>query len=174
MAIPTTFQTQRLIIRAITIEDAAFFLKLINTPLWIQFIGDRNVKTVVEAETYIREKVLPQLDKLGYTNNIVIRKNDHTKLGSCGIYHREGNDIPDIGFAFLPEFHGQGYAFEAANALMRAAHQYYQLKELSAYTMEENTASRGLLERLGFTSKGYGKIPVSDDELLHYHRILNF
>ncbi|WP_299520865.1 GNAT family N-acetyltransferase [Winogradskyella sp.] len=173
MTVTKSFQTQRLYIRAITVEDAPFILELMNTPLWIKFIGDRNVRTVKEAETYIKEKALIQLETYGYTNNVVIRKEDNAKLGTCGIYHREGKDIPDIGFAFLPDHHGKGYAFEAATELIQVAYQNYGLNELSGYTLEENAASRQLLERLGFKLKGIGKLPSSDDELLHYYRNLD-
>lgn len=174
MSIPKSFQTERLLVRVVELEDAPFILELMNTPEWIRFIGDRNVKTVDEAKDYIKEKAFSQLDKLGYTNNVVIRKNDSMKLGTCGIYHREGNDIPDIGFAFLPDYHGMGYAFESVNKLMYQAFEYYGLSELSAYTLENNLASRKLLERLGFDFKGLGTLPMNDDELLHYQRNLEF
>ena len=166
-----SFKTQRLFIRPVTLEDAPFILKLMNTPKWIQFIGDRNVKTIPEAEQYIKEKAFPQLENFGYTNNIVIRKTDDEKLGTCGIYHREGHTIPDVGFAFLPEFEGKGYAFEASNKLIEIAFSIYKLKKLSAYTLEDNLSSRKLLERLGFEHLGTGKLPTTDEELLHYQKL---
>ncbi len=168
------FETQRLTIRPVKTEDAAFILELMNTPKWIQFIGDRNVRTVKEAETYIQKKVFPQLEKYGYTNNVIIRKEDNTKLGTCGLYHREDREDPDIGFAFLPQYESKGYAFEASHQLMVAAKDNYGLTELSAYTLEENTSSRQLLERLGFGLKGIGSLPNDNAELLHYHRKLDF
>ena len=173
MALSNSFNTQRLYVRPATIEDAPFILELMNTPKWIQFIGDRNVRTVEEAENYIKEKVLTQLNKHGYSNNVIIRKDDNVKLGTCGIYHREDRKDTDIGFAFLPQFEGKGYAFEAANKLMHVAQQHYGLTELSGYTLEDNLASRKLFERLGFHLKGVGKLPNSDAELLHYYRILD-
>ena len=168
------FETERLIVRAVKIKDASFILELMNTPKWIKFIGDRNVRTIQEAEVYIKEKAFPQLEKHGYTNNVIVRKEDQVKIGTCGLYHREGKKGPDIGFAFLPAFEGKGYAFEAANQLMHLAKNDYGLTELSGYTLQENASSRKLLEKLGFTLKGIGKLPNSDDELLHYHRVLDF
>ena len=70
-----SFKTKRLLIRPVIIEDAPFILELMNTPKWIQFIGDRNVKTVDAASNYIKEKAFPQLEKYGHTNNVIIRKN---------------------------------------------------------------------------------------------------
>ena len=174
MTSENSFHTQRLHIRPVTTEDAPFILELMNTPKWIQFIGDRKVRTIKEAENYIIEKVLVQFNKHSYSNNVILRKDDNVKLGTCGIYHREDREDPDIGFAFLPQYQGKGYAYEAANKLMHVAQQNYGLTELSGYTLEENAASRKLLERLGFSLKGLGNLPNSDDELLHYHRILDF
>ena len=168
------FQTQRLNIRPVTIEDAPFILELMNTPKWIKYIGERHVKTVEEAEIYIQEKAFPQLEKHGYTNNVVIKKEDNTKLGTCGLYHREDREDPDIGFAFSPTYEGKGYAYEASHQLMINAKNQYGLKELSGYTLEDNLASRKLLEKLGLILKGKGSLPSSDEELLHYHRFLDF
>ena len=145
-----------------------------NTPKWLKNIGDRNVNNVKEAEAYIIEKAFPQLEKFGYTNNVIIRTEDNKTLGTCGLYHREGMDSIDIGFAFLPNYEGKGYAFEAANILMLAAKQDYGMTELSGFTLEENTSSRKLLERLGFNLMGIGKLPNNEEDLLHYHRILDF
>ncbi len=167
-----SFQTQRLHIRPITTDDAPFVLELMNTPKWIQFIGDRNVRTVEAAEAYITEKALPQIAAHGYGNNVIIRKSDNVKLGTCGVYHREGIEIPDIGFAFLPSNEGKGYAFEATSKLVGIMKDNHGLNQLSAYTLEENSSSRKLLERLGFELKGIGTLPTSDEELLHYHRKL--
>ncbi|EPR74442.1 GNAT family acetyltransferase [Winogradskyella psychrotolerans RS-3] len=144
-----------------------------NTPKWIKNIGDRNVKTVKDAKDYIIERAFPQLKKYGYSNYVVIRTSDNTRLGTCGLYHREDRKDPDIGFAFLPAYIGKGYAFEAANQLLIAAKEDYGLTELSGYTLETNLASRKLLERLGFSLKGIGKLPNNDKELLHCYRVLS-
>lgn len=166
------FETNRLRIRPITTNDASFALTLMNSPKWIQFIGDRNVRTLKDAEAYIKEKALPQYKTYGYGNNVVIRKSDNEKLGTCGVYHREGKNQPDLGFAFLPPYEGKGYAFEATSKLIEVMRDTFGLHELSAYTLEENSASRKLLERLKFELKGTGILPTTNEELLHYHRKL--
>ncbi|NNE31830.1 MAG: GNAT family N-acetyltransferase [Winogradskyella sp.] len=165
-------ETQRLLLKPITINDANFIFKLMNTPKWIQFIGDRNVRSVKDAENYIIEKVFPQQKTYGYSNNIVSRKQDGLKLGTCGLYHREDMKGVDIGFAFLPEYHNKGYAFEAANKLMHSAKELFAIDALSGFTMKENLTSRKLLERLGFKLIGLAKLPNSTDNLLHYYRTL--
>lgn len=174
MALYQHFKTVRLTIRPVSVEDAPFILELMNSPKWIKYIGDRNVRTVKEAENYIQEKVLPQLKAHGYSNNVVIRTEDNIKLGTCGLYHRDGMDSVDIGFAFLPKNEGNGYAYEAASTLMHAAKHQYNLSELYGFTLEDNLSSRKLLKRLGFELIGNGKLPNNDEELLRYHRILDF
>lgn len=82
-----TFKTERLIIRPTSIDDAAFINELLNSPKWKQYIGDRNINSVGDASAYIINKMLPQLEKLGYSNNTVIRKSDGKKIGTCGLYN---------------------------------------------------------------------------------------
>ena len=85
-----TFETERLILRPTTVDDAKMILDLLNSPKWIQNIGDRNVNNLDEAKAYIEAKIKPQLRRLGYSNYTLIRKSDNQKVGSCGLYDREG------------------------------------------------------------------------------------
>ena len=84
------FETERLILRPTGVEDAALILKLLNMPKWLRFIGDRNVNTLEEAQLYIESRMLPQLGRLGYGNYTLVKKSDGTRLGTCGLYDREG------------------------------------------------------------------------------------
>ena len=168
MKVYKTFQTERLIIRPTSIEDKDFIFKLLNSPKWLRFIGDRNVKSSLDAENYIVNRMLPQLEKLGFSNNTIIRKEDGVKIGTCGLFDREGLDEVDIGFAFLPEYENLGYAFEATSALKRAAKDDFGLTNLSAITLEENKGSRKLLEKLEFEFKEKIRLPEDTDELMLY------
>ena len=165
-----TFQTERLELRPVLPHDAAFILALLNSPKWKQFIGDRKVRTEAAAQRYIQERMLPQLERLGYGNFLVIRKSDGVKLGCVGIYDREGLDLMDLGFAFLPQFEKHGYATEASTRLLRAAREDFGIDRLSAITLEANTASRALLERLGFTFQEIIRIPNDPEDLMRYEK----
>lgn len=160
--------TERLFLRPTNIEDSSFIFELMNTPKWIKNIGDRNIQSPLDAENYIKEKMIPQLEKLGYSNYTVIRKDDHVKLGSCGLYNREGIEGVDIGFAFLPQYEGKGYAYESANKLMALAFSEFNIKKVSGITIEENTASRKLLEKLGLKFSKIIRLPDDDVDLLLY------
>ena len=163
-----TFETERLIIRPTSENDAEFILQLLNTPKWIKYIGDRNIKTVDKAKEYIKEKMIPQLERLGYSNYTLFRKEDNQKIGSCGLYDRDGLEGIDIGFAFLPDYEKKGFAFEASNRLKDAAFNELGIEIISAITTKENISSQQLLEKLGLKLNGTTKLPNDDEELLFY------
>ena len=163
-----TFETERLVLKPMQLEDAPFLIELLNSPKWIKFIGDRNVKTIEEAEEYIKIKMLPQLEELGYGNYLVVRKADNSKMGTCGLYNREGIDGIDIGFAFLPLYEKQGYGFEAANKILKVGFEEFRIKKISAITTKENTSSQKLIEKLGLKFQKIINIPNDPEDLLHY------
>lgn len=168
MADYLTFETDRLFLRPTAEEDAPFILELLNTPKALQYVGDRNVHTVEEAEKYIAEKVTPQLERLGYSNYVAIRKSDGEKLGVCGLFDRPGVDGVDIGFSFLPQHEKQGYAFEAASRVMRAGIEEFGLTTINGYTIEANIDSRRLLEKLGLQFRQIANLPGDDEDLMLY------
>ncbi|WP_266202238.1 GNAT family N-acetyltransferase [Pontibacter kalidii] len=168
MSIYQTFETERLSLRPTSYKDAPFIFELLNTPGWLKYIGDRNVRSVKAAEEYIRSRIMPQFEKLGYGNYTVIRKSDGAKVGNCGLYDREGLDGIDIGFAFLPEYEKNGYAFEAASKLKEVATTYFGLRQLNAITTKDNVPSQRLLEKLGLKYSQVVKLPHDDVELLLY------
>lgn len=160
------FETERLILRPTTEIDTSFIFELLNTPKWIKYIGDRNIKTFKDAEAYIKNKMMPQLEKLGFSNNTIIRKSDGVKIGTCGLYDREGIDGVDIGFAFLPEFEKKGYAFESTNKLKEIAINDFNISKISAITLKENIDSQNLLIKLGLHFEKIVKLPNDKVELL--------
>ena len=159
-------ETERLLLRPTGVEDAELVLELLNTPKWLKFIGDRDVHSLEEAKTYIETRMLPQLKRLGYSNYTIIRQSDGSLLGTCGLYDREGLDGIDIGFALLPRFEAQGYGFEAASRVMKAAFEDFAIEELQAITSKENMASQKLITKLGFKPAGTTRLPKENKELL--------
>ena len=162
------FETARLILKPTTTDDAEFIFALLNSPKWLKYIGDRNVKTVAEAVNYIEEKVRPQQIDLGYSNYTVIRKSDGAKIGSCGLYDREGLENIDIGFAFLPAYEKEGYAFESAQMILGAAFNTFHLKKVCAITASENLDSQRLLEKLGLKYMRDIRLPHKYEKLMYY------
>ena len=160
--------TERLILKPVSVVDAEFISQLYNSPRFIEFIGDKNIRSAADAEEYIKNRFLPQIEKLGYGNYVITQKDDGKKLGSVGVFEREGLDVPDIGFSLLPDYEGKGYGFEAASALLDIAFKEFGLKKISAITSDPNLSSRKLIEKLGLTYQKKVQLPNDHEELRYY------
>ena len=163
-----SYETERLILKAAEVQDADFFLELYNMPSFIQYIGDRNLRTKEDAENYITNRFIPQIEKLGFGNYVVILKEDNTKIGAVGIFEREGLDVLDIGFSFLEKYEGKGYAYESANKLKEVAATDFGVHKISAITTKDNFSSQKLIERLGLKFQKMVTIPEDVVELMYY------
>lgn len=161
-------ETERLIIRDVSLDDAEYIFKQYNDPLFIQNVGDRNMKTIDDAKAYIENRFFPQVEEKGYGNCTIILKDTNEKIGGVGIFHRPGFNIPDIGFSLLPGFQGKGLAFEAATALLENVKTKFNLKSVSALTTNENLASQNLIERLGLVYLRDEIFPETDEILRYY------
>ncbi|MDQ1160120.1 ribosomal-protein-alanine N-acetyltransferase [Chryseobacterium sp. SORGH_AS 447] len=162
------YETERLILRPMSLEDAEFILDLYSRPKFIQFIGNRNLKTVADAEDYIRNRFLSQFKKLGYGNYVMITKEGNHKIGGVGIFEREGLDVVDIGFSLLDEFEGKGYAYEAASKIKSVGMDEFGLTKISAITTQDNFSSQKLIEKLGLQFRKLITIPNDTEELRYY------
>jgi len=163
-----TYETERLILSPTGIEDANFIYKLMNTDKWLKFIGDRKIKSVMDAKKYIELKMLPQLERLGYSNYTVSRKRRPMQTRGLRFIRPRWLRGIDIGFAFLPAFEGKGYAYEAANKMKHMAYHEFDLKSLNAITVKENISSQKLLDKLGMELKETKVLENDEEELLVY------
>jgi [ribosomal protein S5]-alanine N-acetyltransferase len=146
----TLFETERLYLRKFTITDARFILELLNTPTWLQYIGDRGVRNLEDAENYLRNGSLQSYEENGFGFYCVIEKSTGKPIGMCGFIKREELTDVDLGFAFLPEYLGQGYGYEIAKATLEFGKRNLNLKRIIAIVNPENEASNKLLKKLGF------------------------
>ena len=151
-----------------TLEDASFVHELMTMPKWYKYIGDRGIKSVQDAEDYIRNRFLAQYEKLGYSNNVLILKESNETIGTCGLHDREGVEGIDLGYAILTRYEGKGYITEAAKAIISFVFEELELDKLSAITTEENIASNQLLLKLGFQYRKIIQLPGSEQELKLY------
>lgn len=163
-----TFETTRLILRPCCEDDAPFIYRLQNSEKWLKYIGDRGVNSEDDARDYIRKKMYPQLKKEGYGNYVVVRKSDNTPMGTCGLFDREGLEGVDIGFAFLPEFEGNGYAFEAAQKLYDLGIKEFKIENIVAITAKDNLRSQRLLEKLDLKFTRHVTLPNENEEIMLY------
>ena len=161
-------ETARLRLREFTLDDGEFIVDLMNSPGWLKFIGDRNVRTTGQAQKYLENGPIKAYQENGFGLSMVERKDDDVPVGMCGILQRPTLDTPDIGFAFLPAFNGKGYALEIASAVMTYAQSNLGLSRIAAITLRENDRSIRLLEKLGMTYRSKFSFPGSEEELLLY------
>lgn len=165
-------QTERLILRKLIASDSAFIIELLNTPGWLKYIGDRNVRTTEEAENYILNGPVKSFKEHGFGLALILRREDNCPIGMCGLLKRPVLAHPDIGFALIPAFTGRGYAFEITQTLVQHAKFQLRIQNLSAIVLPSNSASVKLLGKLGFESKGPFVIEAGKEPLLLFEREL--
>ncbi|MCP9769578.1 N-acetyltransferase [Lacihabitans sp. LS3-19] len=146
----TIIETDRLTLRKFNLNDAVFILELLNTPLWLKFIGDKGVKTIQEAENYLKNGSLKSYEEKGFGLYLVEEKTTKSPIGMCGFIKRDELENLDLGFAFLPEYIGKGYGYEAANACIKFGKDVLGFEKIAAIVNPENEASNSLLVKLGF------------------------
>lgn len=162
------YETERLLIRPVAVDDADIIFQLYNMPNFIKFIGNKNINSLSDAENYIKSKFLPQIEKRGFGNYILVLKEGNQKIGSVGIFEREGLDVVDIGFSVLKKFEGKGLMFEAAQKVKSIGMEEFGLNKISAITSKDNFSSQKLIERIGLKFQKYVTLPNEDEELMYY------
>ena len=158
-------ETDRLGLRHVTVDDAAFMLALLNDPGFLENIGDKEVRTLDAAREHISNGPIKSYQENGYGMYLVVRKEDGAEMGLAGLVNREGLDGVDLGYAFLPDYTGKGYALEAAESVVEDARGRLQLDELLAIVTLENGPSNRLLEKLGFQFDRMITLPRDDLEI---------
>lgn len=160
-------ETDRLVLTKFTLDDAPFILELMNTPGWIRYIGDRNVRTVDEAANYLKNNQLKAYETQDYGYYKVMLKSEDLKpIGSFGLLKRDVLAYVDIGFSLLPEYYGKGYGYEGTSALLHLAKHKFNMTSICAITLPENQASIKLLEKLGLSYQKRVQPFENDEELL--------
>lgn len=157
-------ETERLVLRRLNADDADFILELLNDPSFIRNIGDRGVRTTEDARRYIANGPVASYAQLGFGLYLVELKESGTPIGICGLLKRESLEDVDIGFAFLPRFWSQGYAYESASAVMDYARKVLGLNRIVAVTAPDNQGSIKVLEKIGLRFKKMIAMPGHEGE----------
>lgn len=161
-------ETERLVLRQLEITDAQFIVELVNSPGWLEFIGDKNIHSEDDAIQYLQAGPIKSYSDNGFGLSLVELKNDQTAIGMCGVLKRDTLENPDIGFAFLPKFMGSGYAFEIAQATLNYAKDKLKLPVILAITIPSNKRSIQLLEKIGLVFVKVIDNPKDNTELQLY------
>ena len=154
--------TERLLLRQIDVKDAEFILRLVNEPSFVSNIGDNGLRNLSDARQFIKEGYWTNQEHSGYGMFLVELKTQRVPIGGCGLLYRSALGVTDIGFTFLPEYWGRGFAFEAAEAIMQYGHSTLGLNKIVGLTSDDNLGSINLLKKLGM---GFEKnVKMSDDD----------
>lgn len=162
-------KTTRLILRELQLSDAAFALRLYNDPSFLHHIGDKGVRSIEDAEKNLQQGAIASYALHGYGMWLVENQQGQA-IGLCGLIKRDFLTETDLGYAYLPEFFGMGYAYEAASAVLAYAAEHTALKTLVAIVSPANLASKSLLEKLGFVQHGQVLVP-DKNEMVDFYRI---
>lgn len=142
-------ETDRLNLRLLEDGDAGFYLRLVNQPSWLRFIGNRGVHTPEHARLAINQGPLAMYASHGFCLYLVEARASQEPVGICGLIKRDTLPDADIGFAFLDEHCGKGYAWESARAVLEHARRGLGLHRVVAIVSPENAVSIGLIKKLG-------------------------
>ncbi len=151
-------------LRRLELNDAAFILELLNEPSFLRFIGDKGVRNLAGARSYLLKGPIDSYERHGFGLYAACLR-DCTPIGICGLLKRDGLDDVDVGFAFLSRYWSKGYAVESSSAVLMHARQVLRLKRVVAITAPENRASIAVLEKIGLKFERTIKLAADASEL---------
>jgi len=157
--------TKRLVLRSAELSDDNFIYHIMNDPSWLNGIGDRGIHDLSCARLHIRDSMQQSYQDRGFGMYIVSRlEQTNVPIGLCGLIDRPGLEHIDIGYALLPQFTGQGFALEAAQAMLKHGLDTLGIEKIIAITAESNTRSALLLEKLGMHFRKMIQLPGSQEK----------
>ena len=157
--------TKRLTVRQFALDDAAFILRLLNEPSFINNVTDRGIRSLEDAERYVGEVLIASYEQHGFGSWRVSLNESDTPIGLAGLVKRDCIDDVDLGYALLPEYWGQGYAFEAASAILQYARAHLGYHRVAAIVNDDNEPSIRLLGKLGFKHERMIRLPDETEEI---------
>lgn len=164
----TVLSTERLTLSELSFEDAEFIVQLLSDADFIRFIGDKGVRSIADAQQYLQSGPMDSYAKNGFGLYLVRLRTDGTRIGICGLVCRESLDDPDVGFALMPDFRCNGYAYESAAAVVQHARGNLGLGRLLGITNPDNRGSIRLLEKAGFAFERRVRLAPDSDEVNLY------
>jgi [ribosomal protein S5]-alanine N-acetyltransferase len=164
--------SENLELRHLTLDDAAFMLRLLNEPSYIEFIADRKVRSLDDAKQYLEQGPLHGYAQYGLGSLLVVERSTQKPVGIHGLISRPTMPHPDLGYAFVPEAWGKGYATEGGQAVLNWARDEKALSKVCAFTALNHPKSQRVLTRLGFTFVKVMPFGDSSESVAYFERSL--
>lgn len=166
---PFPLYTQRLVIDEVTESDAPDVLALLNEAEFIRNIADRGVRTIAQAIDYINQG--PRASYQQYGHGLWrVRLQDGPMIGLCGLLYRDYLAIPDVGYGFMQRYGGQGYATEAAAAVVAYGFAELGMSRICGIVSPHNDASKHILQKIGLVACGQKQSP--EGKMLDYFELV--
>ena len=159
-------ETHRLYLQEFGLDDAEFIIELLNSDGWLKYIGDRNVKTIEEAEAYLLNGPMKSYEENGFGLAMVQIKDGRIPIGVCGLIKRNYLDHVDIGYALLPEYWGKGYDYEIADGTVLYAQEHLGIDEILGVTLKENARSISVLNKIGLNFDKHIWVESDNEEVM--------
>ena len=150
---PKILETDRLILRTWTIEDAPKLFEICSDECVMRFIGTgKPYQSLEEAEKFLQWATKFQ-EENGFCRWAVLLKENYEIIGSCGFARPFGIDEIELGYLLARKFWGKGFASEAAGACLKYGFEKLGFREIIAMTDLENAVSQKVLEKIGFIKR---------------------
>lgn len=161
----SVLESERLVLREFDLDDADFVVELLNEPAFVRFIGDKGVRTRADAREYLQKGPMDSYRRHGFGLYLASLRSDGTPIGMCGLIKREGLADVDVGFALRSRYWSQGYAAEAAAAVLDYGRRILNLGRIVAIANPENRASIAVLEKIGLKFEHTVRLSADGPEL---------
>lgn len=158
-AVPYPLQTARLTLRRYTPEDLDAYFAYQSLPETARYLFNE-ARTLAECMERVGQFCSAKFDKPGEWASFVVERTDKPGLlGDLSFKWDIGGDadqgyVGEIGWTLAPESQGQGYATEAARAVLKMAFETLGFRRVQARLDAANAGSRKICERLGMTKEG--------------------
>ena len=168
------FETERLLLRPIEKSDAERLFLMDKNPMVMHYIGIPPLTDIQQTLDYI-DNIHEQYKKFGIGRYAVVDKALNTVIGWSGLKMNtdtvnEHQNFYELGYRFMPEFWGKGYATESSKPFLEHAFKTLKVESVAAYVHHENLASQHVLEKLNFEKTNEF---LETDGICYWYEILN-
>lgn len=146
-------ETERLLLREFRTSDDTAMFELDSNPEVHKYLGNNPVTNIEQVQKYISSIQQQYLDN-GIGRWITIEKSSNEIIGWSGLkfiteYENNHINFHDVGYRFMPQYWGKGYATEATRAALKYGFDSMNLNKIVGTTHVDNKASQRVLEKCG-------------------------
>lgn len=163
----TILETDRLLLRDITLDDARSMFRLHSHPAVQEFTGEPVIASMAEMEKAIATRIA-DYKKYGYGRWATFLKADNQFVGWAGLAYLPEFDQIDLGYRFMPKFWGKGIATEASSAILNYGFETLGLRRIIAIAMKQNTASIKVMQKVGMEFEKYAPYEPGGEDVVWY------